>query len=201
MTEQDETKGPERTTRVAITGGIGSGKSYVCRSLARRGIRVYDCDTAAKRLMRDSSELRDALRRLVGHEVYVGNVLQKPVMARFLLKSEANKQAVNDVVHPAVARDFEQSGYTWLESAIFFDSAFYLRTHFDYVICVTAPLEVRIQRVMRRDDISREQALDWIHRQLPQDEVRARSDFEIVNDGKTNIDKQIDKIIKQIKET
>ena len=185
--------------RVAITGGIGSGKSFVCRRLERHGIRVYDCDTAAKRLMRDSDELREALRQLVGDEVYVGNVLQKPVMARFLLKSEANKQAVNDVVHPAVARDFEESGYTWLESAILFDSGFDMRTRFDYVICVTAPLEVRIRRVMKRDGISRQQALDWIQRQLPQDEVRARSDFEIVNDGKANIEKQIETIIKQIK--
>lgn len=185
--------------RVAITGGIGSGKSYVCRRLERHGIRVYDCDTAAKRLMRDSDELREALRQLVGDEVYVGNVLQKPVMARFLLKSEANKQAVNDVVHPAVARDFEESGYTWLESAILFDSGFDMRTRFDYIICVTAPLEVRIRRVMKRDGISRQQALDWIQRQLPQDEVRARSDFEIVNDGKANIEKQIETIIKQIK--
>lgn len=194
-----ETREPAQTKRIAITGGIGSGKSYVCRRLERHGIRVYDCDTAAKRLMRDSDELREALRQLVGDEVYVGNVLQKPVMARFLLKSEANKQAVNDVVHPAVARDFEESGYTWLESAILFDSGFDMRTRFDYIICVTAPLEVRIRRVMKRDGISRQQALDWIQRQLPQDEVRARSDFEIVNDGKANIEKQIETIIKQIK--
>lgn len=194
-----ETREPAQTKRVAITGGIGSGKSYVCRRLERHGIHVYDCDTAAKRLMRDSDELREALRQLVGDEVYVGNVLQKPVMARFLLKSEANKQAVNDVVHPAVARDFEESGYTWLESAILFDSGFDMRTRFDYIICVTAPLEVRIRRVMKRDGISRQQALEWIQRQLPQDEVRARSDFEIVNDGKANIEKQIETIIKQIK--
>lgn len=194
-----ETREPAQTKRVAITGGIGSGKSYVCRRLERLGIRVYDCDTAAKRLMRDSDELREALRQLVGDEVYVGNVLQKPVMARFLLKSEANKQAVNDVVHPAVARDFEESGYTWLESAILFDSGFDMRTRFDYIICVTAPLEVCIRRVMKRDGISRQQALEWIQRQLPQDEVRARSDFEIVNDGKANIEKQIETIIKQIK--
>ena len=197
--EQVETREPAQTKRVAITGGIGSGKSYVCRRLERLGIRVYDCDTAAKRLMRDSDELREALRQLVGDEVYVGNVLQKPVMARFLLKSEANKQAVNDVVHPAVARDFEESGYTWLESAILFDSGFDMRTRFDYIICVTAPLEVCIRRVMKRDGISRQQALEWIQRQLPQDEVRARSDFEIVNDGKANIEKQIETIIKQIK--
>ena len=189
------------TKRVAITGGIGSGKSYVCRLLERRGIRVYDCDAAAKRLMRQDATLRQALRQLVGDDVYVGDVLQKPVMARFLLSSEQNKRAVNDVVHPAVARDFEESGLTWLESAILFDSNFHLRTPFAHVVCVTAPLDVRIQRVMERDGITREQALEWIHRQLPQDEVLARSDFEIVNDGQHNLEQQIDNIIQQINET
>jgi dephospho-CoA kinase len=184
---------------IALTGGIGAGKSYVCTLLKQCGIKVYDCDAAAKRLLRTSLSLQEDLKRLVGTTVYRDDILQKPILAKFLLASEANKQAVNDVVHPAVARDFEESGYTWLESAILFDSGFDMRTRFDYIICVTAPLEVRIRRVMKRDGISRQQALEWIQRQLPQDEVRARSDFEIVNDGKANIEKQIETIIKQIK--
>ena len=102
--------------KIAITGGIGSGKSFVCRELAKRGIEVYDCDAAAKRLMCSDEQLQAALKLLVGNEVYADGVLQKPVLAQFLLASEANKLAVNDVVHPAVARDFEQSGKNWLES-------------------------------------------------------------------------------------
>lgn len=177
--------------RVAITGGIGSGKSYVCKRLEAFGIRVYDCDAAAKRLMRTSSTLQRDLCRLVGDDVYVDGVLQKQVLAKFLLASEDNKQAVNQIIHPAVARDFECSGYEWLESAILFDSGFDRRIHFDYIVCVSAPLEIRIQRVMNRDGISREKTMEWISRQLPQKEVLKRADFEIVNDGMEDIDEQI----------
>ena len=177
--------------RVAITGGIGSGKSYVCKRLEAFGIRVYDCDAAAKQLMRTSSALQRDLCRLVGDDVYVDGVLQKQVLAKFLLASEDNKQAVNQIIHPAVARDFECSGYEWLESAILFDSGFDRRIHFDYIVCVSAPLEIRIQRVMNRDGISREKTMEWISRQLPQKEVLKRADFEIVNDGMEDIDEQI----------
>ncbi len=177
--------------RVAITGGIGSGKSYVCKRLEAFGIRVYDCDAAAKRLMRTSSALQRDLCRLVGDDVYVDGMLQKQVLAKFLLASEDNKQAVNQIIHPAVARDFECSGYEWLESAILFDSGFDRRIHFDYIVCVSAPLEIRIQRVMNRDGISRKKTMEWISRQLPQEEVLKRADFEIVNDGMEDIDEQI----------
>ena len=177
--------------RVAITGGIGSGKSYVCKRLEAFGIKVYDCDAAAKRLMRTSSALQRDLCRLVGDDAYVDGVLQKQVLAKFLLASEDNKQAVNQIIHPAVARDFECSGYEWLESAILFDSGFDRRIHFDYIVCVSAPLEIRIQRVMNRDGISREKTMEWISRQLPQEEVLKRADFEIVNDGMEDIDEQI----------
>lgn len=177
--------------RVAITGGIGSGKSFVCKRLEAFGIRVYDCDAAAKRLMRTSSALQRDLCRLVGDDVYVDGMLQKQVLAKFLLASEDNKQAVNQIIHPAVARDFECSGYEWLESAILFDSGFDRRIHFDYIVCVSAPLEIRIQRVMNRDGISREKTMEWISRQLSQEEVLKRADFEIVNDGMEDIDEQI----------
>ena len=184
--------------KIAITGGIGAGKSFVCKSLNRRGIEVYDCDAAAKRLMRTSPALRDALRRLVDDSVYKGDVLQKQVLAAFLLASDANNSAVADIVHPAVAADYMSSDIEWLESAILFDSGFDKRVPFDFVVCVTAPVELRIKRIMARDNITREQALEWIDRQLPQQEVVARSDFEIVNDGLHDIDLQINNILNKI---
>lgn len=186
--------------RIAITGGIGSGKSYVCKRLESYGISVYDCDAAAKRLMRTSSSLKRALCQLVGEDIYINNVLQKQVLAKFLLASEANKQAVNDVVHPAVALDFEESDFNWLESAILFDSGFDRRVHFDYIVCVTAPLEVRIQRVMHRDGITREKTLEWISRQMSQSEMVKRSNFEIVNDNTHSLDSQIQLLLKSIRD-
>ena len=185
--------------KVALTGGIGSGKSYVCQRLKARGIEVYDCDAGAKRLMRSSVRLRQSLQQLVGEDVYNqtadGWRLNKPMLATFLLASEQNAQAVDDIVHPAVADDFLRSGIDWLESAIFFDSGFNQRVRVDRVVCVTEPLEVRVRRVMSRDGISREKTLEWIGRQLPQDEVERRSDFVVVNDGHVDVDRQLDEIL------
>lgn len=181
----------------AITGGIGSGKSYVCRQLEKMGISVYDCDAAAKRLMREDVQLQQALQKVVGKEVYRDGLLQKAVLAEFILSGEVQKQAVNDVVHPAVARDFEKSGMEWLESAILYESGFHRRTHFDRVVCVTAPEEVRIRRVMERDEIGRDKALQWVRAQMPQQEMVALSDYEIVNDGVRDVAEQIEKLLEK----
>ena len=183
---------------IAITGGIGSGKSYVCQLLEKHGVKVYDCDAAAKRLMRTSATLRQQLRQLVGPQVYRGCILQKRVLAEFLLASEANKQAVNEIVHPAVALDFIESDYQWLESAILFDSGFHRRVPFSFVVCVSAPEDVRVQRIMARDGISEAKALEWIHRQMPQEQVEAQSDFVIVNDGVAPLEPQVDNLIHQL---
>ena len=183
----------------AITGGIGSGKSYVCRILESRGICVYDCDAAAKRLMRTSEKLQQELRQLVGQDIYTSDgQLQKRVLSDFLLTSEANKLALNDVVHPAVAEDFLSSGMTWLESAILFESGFDRRVSFNRVVCVSAPRDVRIQRIMRRDNITAEKAAEWIDTQMAQEEVERRSHFVIVNDGKSDIEQQIDNMLSKI---
>lgn len=183
---------------IAITGGIGSGKSYVCHLLRNHDISVYDCDDAAKRLYYTDNQLQDELKNLVGDNVYVGNKLQKRILAEFLLSSEANKQAVNDVVHPAVARDFLNSGMEWLESAILFESGFYKRIHFDYIVCVSAPKDVRLERVMKRDGISKEKALEWIDSQWTQEEVEQKSDFIIINDGQQDLNVQIDRLLSAI---
>jgi dephospho-CoA kinase len=177
--------------KIGITGGIGSGKSYVCKRLAKHGIEVYDCDAAAKRLIRTSPGLQQQIIRLVGS-------LDKAAMSRFLLASESNQQAMNAIVHPAVFRDFEQSGMQWMESAILFESG--ADTLVNKVVVVTAPQEVRIQRVIERDGITREKALQWMARQWSQADVMARADYIIVNDGVTDIDKQIESLLEKIKE-
>lgn len=182
--------------QVAVTGGIGSGKSYVCRLIERRGIHVYDCDSAAKRIMASSDEIKAALCRVVGDDVLSEGRIDKAVLASYLLKSEKNAQQINRIVHPAVAEDFISSGYSWMECAILFSSGFDKLV--DKVVCVTAPLEVRVDRIVRRDNISRDNALEWIGRQMPQEEVKTLSDYEIVNDGVMDVDIQIDKILASI---
>ncbi len=182
--------------KIGIAGGIGSGKSYVCKRLMLRGIEVYDCDSAAKRLIHTSSEIREKLTKLIGSSAYSADgQLNKAVIAQFLLASEQNAKAIDAIVHPAVFLDFEQSGLEWMESALMYESGIYKMV--DRVIAVTAPNDIRIQRVMERDHISREKVLEWMGRQLPQEETVRRADFELINDGIADIDKQLNKIIEQ----
>jgi dephospho-CoA kinase len=187
--------------KIAVTGGIGSGKSYVCRLLKRRGIEVYDCDAAAKRLMRQSADLRRQLTDLIGPDTYVRSSdgqsfqLNKSAVAQFLLASESNAHAIDAIVHPAVAADYLQSGQQWMECAILFESGFDRLV--DHIIVVTAPQEVRVSRIMQRDGISREKALEWMNRQWSQDEVRRCAHDEIVNDGRP-LEPQIDRIINKL---
>ena len=81
--------------KIGITGGIGSGKSYVCKRLARYGIEVYDCDAAAKRLIRTSPVIRRKLTELIGPDTYIDGQLNKAAVAQFLLQSEANAKAID----------------------------------------------------------------------------------------------------------
>ena len=182
--------------KIGITGGIGSGKSYVCKRLEARGIKVYDCDSAAKRLIRTSDSIRRQLTDLIGEDAYLGESLNKAAVARFLLASESNAQAIDRIVHPAVFKDFEKSGMQWMESAIMYESGIYRLV--DRVIVVTAPYEVRVQRVMQRDGITREKVEQWMQRQWSQEVVRQRADDEIINDGIADIDTQIERILNSL---
>jgi dephospho-CoA kinase len=171
--------------RYCLTGGIGAGKSYVCSLLREKGVEIYDTDNAAKRLIAQSPEIRQQLKELIGG-------LDKQTIAAFLLKSEENKLAINSIVHPAVIKDFLDSGYEWMECAIIYEA--HLEQYVDKVIAVTAPREVRIERIMSRDGISRKEAEQWIDAQYPQEKVAERADFVIDNDGIKDLQKQIEEI-------
>jgi len=179
--------------KYAITGGIGSGKSYVCRIIEQMyDVEIYDCDAAAKRLMRTDPSLQKQLSDAVGQDIFPNGKLDKVTLSTFLLKSEENNRIINSIVHPAVAKDFIVSGKQWMESAILFEADF--QKYVDRVICVSAPLETRIERIMQRDGISREKALGWINRQMPQDEKERLSDIIIINDGIRDLTNEINKI-------
>ena len=171
--------------RYCLTGGIGAGKSYVCSLLREKGVEIYDTDNAAKRLIAQSPEIRRQLNELIGG-------LDKQTIAAFLLKSEENKLAINSIVHPAVIKDFLDSGYEWMECAIIYEA--HLEQYVDKVIAVTAPREVRIERIMARDGITRKEAEQWIDAQYPQEKVAERADFVIINDGNKDLQKQIEEL-------
>lgn len=181
-------------TKIAITGGIGSGKSYVCSLLRSHGIDVYDCDSAAKRIMRTDKEVARRIIEVVGRDAYSGEgVLNKKVLAKYILSSEEAAHRINSIVHPAVAADFLESGQRVMECAILYQSGFDALV--DRVVCVTAPLEVRVERVMARDSIPRDKALEWINCQMPQEEMAQKSDFVIENDGCHELGDSIEKLV------
>lgn len=182
--------------KIAITGGIGAGKSFVCGILKKNGIRIFDCDATAKYLMRTDVVLQQQLTALIGPDVFADGLLNKKVVAQFLLQSSEHAQAIDALVHPAVARSFECSGLDWMECAILYEAGFDRLV--DRVIAVTAPKEVRLQRVMCRDHISKEKAAMWMGRQGTQEELSSRADYVIVNDGTVDLQKQIKQIIEDI---
>lgn len=175
--------------KIGVTGGIGSGKSYVCRLLAQRWqLPVYDCDSAAKMLMVSSPRIRQQLQELVGDDVYdAGGQLNKGVMSRYLFADAAHVKAVNAIVHPAVKDDFEQwasrqTGDVVMESAILVEAGFAKAV--DRLVVVEAPLALRIQRAMARDGASEEQVQARIRHQMTAEQLRAYADIVIVNDGR-----------------
>lgn len=179
-------------TLLGITGGIGSGKSFVAHLLTRHyGVPVYDCDAAAKRLENEDPALRAALTAAVGPEVYDARSgeLVRPVLARFLFASEEHAAVVNRIVHPAVQHDLRRWAENQslplmaVESAILYESGFDAMV--DRVLFVDAPLDVRLSRTMRRDGASRQQIVDRIARQ-DSDRHRAQADYVILNDAVTD---------------
>ena len=181
--------------KVAICGGIGSGKSTVCRMFAERGVALYDSDSRAKALMNESEELRKALVAEFGEECYADGVLNRSYLASRVFGSEEQLAKLNSIVHPAVKADFlrwaeEQEGdFCILESAILFESGF--DKVVDKTVAVLAPLPLRIERAMARDGASREQIEARVKAQMSDDELVARADFAIVNIHLEDVEKDV----------
>jgi len=171
--------------KVGITGGIGSGKSTVCRLFAQRGVAVYDSDREAKRLMAEDAVLQQAIMMRFGVAAYTEGELNRQYLAEQVFGNPQALADLNGLVHPAVVRDFArwaeaQSGdYVILESAILFDAG--LEGMVDYVVAVLAPEELRVERACRRDGTSEEAVRRRIAAQMSDDELRKRADYTIVN--------------------
>ena len=181
--------------KVAICGGIGSGKSTICEMFAERGAAVYDSDTRAKALMNESAELREALVTEFGAECYEGRVLNRSYLAAKVFGSEEQLAKLNSIVHPAVKADFlrwaeEQEGdYCILETAILFESGF--NEVVDCSVAVLAPMPLRVERAMQRDGATKEQIEARIKAQMSDDELMRRADFAIVNIHLEDVEKDV----------
>jgi len=174
--------------KIGVTGGIGSGKSVVCRIFNVLGIPVFDADAEAKRLMTTEASLRNAIRAEFGTEAYhEDGTLNRPYLADQVFNDEQRLKILNGLVHPVVIRKGEQwaqqqkAPYTIKEAALLFESGSFKLNH--YTILVSAPVGIRIERVMQRDGVTAEQVKARMERQWPDERKRQLADFVIVNDG------------------
>lgn len=181
--------------KIAVCGGIGSGKSTVCQMFAERGVAVYDSDSRAKSLMSESAALRDALVAEFGEECYEGGMLNRSYLASKVFGSEEQLAKLNSIVHPAVKADFlawaeeQQGDFCILETAILFESGF--DAVVDCSVAVLAPMPLRIERAMQRDGATREQIEARIKAQMGDDELMRRADFAIVNIHLEDVEKDV----------
>ena len=171
--------------KVGITGGIGSGKSTVCRLFAQKGIAVYDSDAAAKRLMQEDGALRRQLAGRFGEGTFRDGVLDRAYLAGIVFADPQALADLNALVHPVVMRDFDawaarqEGSYVILESAILFEAG--LEGCVDKTVAVPAPRELRIERTCRRDGCGADQVVRRIAAQLDDDALSARADYVVVN--------------------
>ena len=190
----------------AITGGIGSGKSYVSSLLEKRSIPIYNTDSEAKRLMVTDEQIRKEMIDLLGKDVYQSDgSINKILLAGYLFADEKNAARVNAIVHPRVKADF----YRWkeglkdvpvvgMECAILFESGF--DDTIDRIVMVYAPLSLRLERAMKRDAATKEQVLARISAQMDDDEKCRKADFIVYNDGSRPLNKQLDELLTHLKE-
>ena len=169
--------------KVGLTGGIGSGKSTVCAMLRERGVAVYSSDERAKELMNSDSTIKERIIARFGAESFEDGVLNRAYLAQRVFASEEELAALNAIVHPRVMEDFEawaesaEGEYVLLESAILFESGFDSKV--DMVVAIMAPEDLRIERAMQRDGVTKEQVVERMRRQLSDEERCSRSKYAI----------------------
>lgn len=176
-----------KVIKIGITGGIGAGKSTLCRHFRDSGVPHYDSDRRAKELMTSNAGLRAKIIELFGADAYgVGGDLNREYLASEVFSDSKKRTALNGVVHPAVMRDFEawadqQSDvpYVILESAILFDAE--LDSYVDSTVAVLSPEPMRLKRVIDRDGCTEDQVKARMAVQMCDDELHSRATYSVVN--------------------
>lgn len=188
---------------LGITGGIGSGKTTVTNIFSLLDIPVYIADIESKKLTETSPVIQEKLTALLGKELYNDGKLNKTLLASHIFSDKEKLNQVNKIIHPEVKKDFE----AWLssnkdkeiavmESAIMFESGFDKLA--DKTIMVYSALEDRIERSMKRDNRPKEEILNRINSQMPDEEKKELSDFVIVNNNEHSLIKQVLSLLKMI---
>lgn len=180
------------TSVIGLTGGIGTGKSFVADGLRKAGYPVYNSDREAQRIIHDNPCVRSQIELLFGSDIFKNDRYDKRRVAELVFQEPALLDKLNRIVHPAVAFDFGN----WVKNAdapvVFIESAILYESGFDRlckaVVCICAPEETRIRRVMQRDGITRGQVVARMHNQAADRTKAERADLTVCNDGTQEIE-------------
>jgi len=191
--------------KVLITGSIGAGKSTACKMFEKLGIPVFYSDDAAKEIMNNSKYVIDKIKKEFG-DIYVNGALDRKALAEIVFNDKSKLDKLNSIIHPEVAYAFEswygihyvfpESEYVIEEAAIGIETGIYKQ--FDFVVLVTADEDVRISRVMARDNCSEAKVKERIGNQMSDEEKMQYADFVIVNNDFPNLECQVKAIHKNI---
>lgn len=182
-------------TKIGLTGGIGSGKTTIAKIFSTLGIPVYDADSAAKRLMQTDEALMQKIIQAFGKESYTGNQLNRDWLASLVFNDEEKLKALNAITHPATVQDSiawfnrQKAPYAIKEAALLFESGSHKLL--DHIIGVWAPQELRIERVLARGGMNRQQVVERMKKQMNEEEKMSRCDFIINNYGRQSVIEQV----------
>lgn len=185
--------------KIGITGGIGSGKSVVGQILEAMHFPVYYSDQQSKILVDTDHVIREELIKLLGKEVYLDGKLNRPFLTQQLFSNDDLRLKINQIIHPKVREAFtiwvnkQSSNLVFNEAAILFETGAY--QSMDYTILVTAPLELKIERVLKRDNIAINEIQERMSKQWSDEEKIPLADFVIVNDEAKPLLKQVEAVI------
>ncbi|MFN8318219.1 MAG: dephospho-CoA kinase [Saprospiraceae bacterium] len=190
--------------KLGITGGIGSGKSTICKIFETLGVPVYYADDRAKSIMTSNAVVKKAILSLFGVDAYFRNGrLNRAFISQAVFQNPVLREKMNQIVHPAVIEDgrrwqeAQTADITLKEAALLIQSGSY--KELDYIILVTCPEEIRIQRVMKRNRMNRQAVVARIKSQLSEAEMKEYADWIVVNDGSQSVIAQVLKIYRQLK--
>ncbi len=185
--------------KVGITGGIGSGKTYICNMFKAFDVPIYNADERAKTLMVTNISIREQIIDLLGKKAYSGEIPNKKYIANKAFKNQELLHSLNNIIHPVVSEDslnwFKQhsnQSYVLKEAAILFETKTY--KNLDKTILVIADKDLRILRVMQRDGVSKEKVLERIKNQMSDLDKMELADFILNNNDNKDIEKVVEKL-------
>ena len=185
--------------RIGITGGIGAGKSLVAEIIKAMGFPVYNSDERAKELTESNPKIKEGLIHLFGEEIYQNDTLNKFALAQAIFSDDSQREKVNALIHPIVREDYNLWALAQNNSLVFNESAILFETgsfkNFDAIILVYAPKELRIKRIMKRDNCSENEVLKRMNSQFSDEEKYQLTEFRVLNDEQTPLLVQVEQII------